>query len=87
MLQSRAVLVTAIICGTVALLGLLGIVGWLIYAGRDTAAILALVNALVSAAIYAKLRDVDHKAGRVEQQINGNTSRLMDAALKDKTNA
>jgi len=85
MLRHPAVFITAIMCGTVLGLGLLGVVGWLLYSGKDTAAILTLVNALVSAGIYAKLRDVDGKTTRVEQSVNGNTTRLMDAALKDKT--
>jgi len=84
MLRSTGVVVTLIICGSVVTLGLLGIIGWLLYAGRDTAAILTLVNSLIAAVTYMKLRDVDSRTTRVEQNVNGNTTRLMDAALRTK---
>lgn len=76
-LQSRAVLAVAIVCGTVVALALLLVLGWLIYAQRDATVILSLVSILLNALVYGRLR-------KVEQQTNGHTTRLMDAALKDK---
>lgn len=76
-LQSRAVLATAIVCGTFIALALLLVLGWLIYAQRDATLILSLVSILLNALVYSRLR-------RVEQQTNGHTTRLMDAALKDR---
>ena len=81
MLKHPGVMVAAIICGTILGLGLIGVLGLLLWAGKDTAALLTLVNALVSAMIYAKVRNVDARATRIEAQTNGATTRLMDHAL------
>ena len=78
MLRDRAVLITAIISGAVVALGFLLIIGWMLYTGHDPAALVAsiigLVNGVVLIFMYAKV-------GRVEQHVNGNTTKLLDAAL------
>lgn len=74
MLKSPAVMVAAIAAGTLLGLGLLATVGWLLYADKPVTDLLSLVSLLISGATYAK-------AKRIEQQTNGNTSRLMDHAL------
>lgn len=84
MLKTPAVAVAAIIAGTVLGLGLLGVVGWLLFADKDTAAILTLVNTILASASLAKTYAVASKADRIADQTNGHTTRLMDAALKDK---
>lgn len=76
-LQSRAVVVTFVICGTVVSLALVGALAWLAWAQRDATMVLSLVSLALNALVYGRLR-------KVEQQTNGHTTRLMDAALKDK---
>lgn len=82
MLQRTGVLITLIVCGTVVALGLLGVVGWLLYQQRDAQTVLNLVNLVLTAFLFKRVGDVDTRTARVEQHVNGNTTRLMDAALK-----
>lgn len=83
-MKSSAVWITLIICATLLGLGLLTVIGWLLYTDKDTAAVLTLVNTVMAAAVYGKVWSTHATTKRVEQQTNGNTTRLMDAALKDK---
>lgn len=84
MLRSTGAIITLIICGTVLGLGLLFVMGWLLYTEHEVQTIVSLINLLVTAFLYKRIGDVDVRAARVEQQTNGHTARLMDAALKDK---
>lgn len=81
MTQSRAVMVTLIICGTILGLALLSVVGILLYFGKDTAALLTLVNVFITAAGLAKTYSVERRTSRIEAQTNGTATRLMDHAL------
>jgi hypothetical protein len=81
-MSKPSVLITAIICGCVLGLGLLFVVGWLIYANRDTQTILTLVSLFLTAFLYKRVGDVDTRTARVEQNVNGNTSKLMDAVIQ-----
>ena len=77
MLKHPAVAVAALLCGTVVALAVLGIAGWLLYAGKDAVAIFTFVNGILGAWILVKLRGV-------EKNTNGTNTRLLDVALKDK---
>lgn len=79
--RTPSVMVALIICATILGLALFGVMGVLLYYGKDAGIFMTLVNAFLTAAVYAKVRDVDQKATRVEQQTNGATTRLMDHAL------
>lgn len=83
-MQSRAVAAVAIVCGTLVVLVFLGIMGWLLYTQRDATMLMTLVNTIVSVFLYKRLSDVDGRVRGVEKQTNGHTTRLMEAALKDK---
>lgn len=83
-LQSRAVLITVILCGTVVALALVGVLGWLAWAQRDASYIMTLVNTFLTALLFKRVSDVNGRVVTIEQQTNGHTARLMDAALKDK---
>lgn len=80
-LMDSKVLVTLAVCATVLGLALLSVVGILLYFGKDTAALLTLVNVLITAFGLAKTYSVDRRTTRIEQQTNGTTTRLMDHAL------
>jgi hypothetical protein len=75
------VVVTMIICGTVLGMALLAIVGILLFYGKDTAALLTLVNVVITAAGLAKTYSVSARTARIEAQTNGTQTRLMDHAL------
>lgn len=81
---SSNVIKTLIICATIIILALFIIVGWLAYAQRDATTIVAILNLLISSFILKQIYNVDGRVRGVENQTNGNTSRLMDAALKDR---
>ena len=81
MQQSRAVMVTLIICGTILGLALLSVIGVLLYFGKDTAALLTLVNVFITAANLTKTYGVERRTSRIEAQTNGTQTRLMDHAL------
>lgn len=81
MMQSRSVMVTLIICGTVLGLALLSVIGVLLYFGKDTAALLTLVNVFITAANLTKTYGVERRTSRIEAQTNGTQTRLMDHAL------
>ena len=83
-LQSRGVMVTAIICGTFVALALVGVLGWLAWAQRDANYIMTLVNTVLTALLFKRVSDVDGRVKSVETNTNGHTTRLMDAALKTK---
>lgn len=84
MLKTPWVMAVLIICGTLVSLGLLGVLAWLIYSERDAQTILALVNLFITAFLWKRVGDVDTRAARVEQQTNGNTTKILDAALGTK---
>lgn len=80
MLRSPAVLIVMIICSTVLTLGLLGAIVWLTATEHGTEAIFTLITLFavpVLGAMWANLTTMN-------QRLNGHTTRLMDAALKDK---
>lgn len=77
-----AVLITAIIGGTVLGLGLLAVVGWLLYSQRDAQTILNLVNLFLTAFLFKRVGDVDTRTARVEQHVNGNTTKMLDAVIQ-----
>jgi len=79
--QSRAVLVTLIICATLVILAVVGVLGWLAWAQRDASMVMSLVNTLVNVFVLKRLSDVNGRIWTIEQQTNGNTQRLMDAAF------
>lgn len=81
MMKTTAVMVTLIVCGTVLGLALLSVIGILLYYGKDTAALLTLVNVFITGAGLAKTYSVDRRTTRIEQQTNGTQTRLMDHAL------
>lgn len=83
-LQSRAVWITLILCGTFIALALVGVLGWLAWAQRDASYIMTLVNTFLTALLFKRVSDVNGRVVTIEQQTNGHTKRLMDAALKDK---
>jgi len=80
--RTPGVLVALIICATIVALGLLGVLGWLLYAQRDATIILTLVNTAVTLFIWTKVHTVDRRTGQIEKQTNGTSERLLDAALK-----
>lgn len=80
--QKPAVLITALVCGCVLGLGLLLVVGWLLYSQRDAQTVLNLVNLFLTAFLFKRIGDVDTRTARVEQHVNGNTSKLMDAVIQ-----
>lgn len=80
--QKPAVLITAIVCGTVLCLGLLTVVGWLLYWQRDTSTILTLVNLFLTAFLFKRVGDVDTRAAQIERHVNGTNTKLVDAVLQ-----
>lgn len=82
--RTPGVLVALIVCGTVVALGLLGVLGWLLYAQRDATVILSLVNMAVSLFVWTKVHSVDRRTGQIEKQTNGTSERLLDAALNKR---
>src|SRR5262245_18381323 len=84
MLRTPWVLAVASTCATIVALGLLGVVGWLLYTQRDAQTILNLVNLFLTAFLFKRIGDVDARTQRVEQNTNGHTTRLLDVALKNK---
>lgn len=83
-MRNPGVVAVLIVCSTVLGLALLGVMGWLLYQQRDVSTLLTLVNTFVSVFLLKRMSDVDGRVGKVESQTNGHTTRLMDAALKDK---
>jgi hypothetical protein len=80
--QNPAVLITAVICGCVLGLGLLFVVGWLLYTQRDAQTVLNLVNLFLTAFLFKRIGDVDTRTARVEQHVNGNTTKMLDAVIQ-----
>lgn len=87
MLRTPAVAVAAIVGGTVVGLGMLAVIGVLLYAGKDTTALLTLVNLVLTGGSMAKIYSVAAKAERIESNTNGTTTRLMDHALGPQPSA
>jgi len=83
-LKSKGVLVTVVICATAVTLALIGVLGWLAWAQRDANYIMTLVNTLLTALLFKRVSDVNGRVVSIERHTNGHTTRLMDAALKDK---
>lgn len=75
MFRDTRVVIVAIICGTFVVLGLLGMVGWLVYAERPTDALLLIMTSL----LVPLLTTVLAKVTTIGHQTNGTNSRLLDA--------
>lgn len=80
-MHDRAVLITAIICGSFLALGALMVLGYLVYQQRDTAAILSLVSTIISAVTLKVAADARSLANQVKEQTNGTQSRLVEAVI------
>lgn len=74
----------ALVCATVVIAGVVGVLAWLIFAQRDATMVLSFVSIMINALLYKQLADVRGTVRLVERQTNGTTTRLMDAALKDQ---
>jgi uncharacterized paraquat-inducible protein A len=76
------VVVAAIVCGTLVMLALIAVMGYLIDRGRDTAALMTFVTAtivpLISAVVLVRVERVGGTVETVRQQTNGAQSRLYD---------
>lgn len=83
-LKSKGVLITVVLCGTVVALALVGVLAWLAWAQRDASYIMTLVNTLLTALLFKRVSDVNGRVVSIEKHTNGHTTRLMDAALRDK---
>lgn len=75
MFKDHRVIIAAMICGTFVLLGLLGVVAWLVYAERPTEAVALIMSSLLVPLLTAVLA----KVTTVQHQTNGTNSRLLDA--------
>lgn len=71
---SDTVKITLIISGALVIAMLIGTIGWLVYTERDTAAIMALVGAVITPVLMALLYS---KTATVEKQTNGQMLRMM----------
>ena len=80
--QTPAVLITTIICASLLGMGLLFVVGWLLYTQRDAQTVLNLVNLFLTAFLFKRIGDVDTRTARVEQHVNGNTTKMLDAVIQ-----
>jgi len=81
-LRSPWVVAVLILCSTVAVLAVLFVVGWLLYANRDPAVVVSLINTAINAFLLKQMATMDGRVRTVETQTNGHTTRLMEAALK-----
>lgn len=78
MLRSTAIVVTALLCVTAAVLALIGGIVFLAFTGHGTDALTNYFNlAQLAGLVYAI-----GKIKSVERQTNGNLSKLTDAAIK-----
>ncbi len=79
--KNTAVAVTTVIAGTLMGLGLLVTIGLLLFKEKDTSALLTLVNTMLNAIVYAKLRSVEARTTKIESNTNGTNNRLLDHLL------
>lgn len=75
MFRDVRVVIVGMICATLVVLGLLGMVGWLVYSDRPTDALLLIMTSL----LVPLLTTVLAKITTVQHQTNGTTGRLLDA--------
>lgn len=80
---------TAIWAGVALIVAVLIAVTVLAAMGKDTTSILIVVNIavvpLLAALGYSKLKGIEEKTHNVQQNTNGNMSRILDALLAAKT--
>lgn len=83
-LRNPWVAAVAIFAALLLSLAVVGGMVWLLWAERDARMLLDLVQVVLYVVLFKRVSDVDGRVRTVETQTNGNTRRLMDAALKDK---
>ena len=76
----RTVVVTALICGTILILGVLGAIAWLSANGHGTEAIMTAIVVLV----FPLLGGMWSKLGAVQQQTNGERTKMMEAQWAER---
>ncbi len=79
--RDRWTIIATIFAGTVLVGGLLAVIYLLLAKDKDTSALLTLVNTLVSAVTYGKLRSVEARTTKIESNTNGTNNRLLDHLL------
>lgn len=77
MFRDWRVMVAGMFFGTVIILGLLAVVGYLALNDRSTEAVMVIVSSLIVPMLTVLLS----KVSTVQHHVNGNTSRLLDATL------
>lgn len=86
---SDAVKVTGIICGSIILIMLIVVIGWLVDRGRDTAAIMTLVGTLVTplfgAMLYGKLATVERQTNGAQHRLLSIVERTSDRSIQESS--
>ena len=81
---STGVLIAAILVGGVVAVAMLAVVGFLVYQGRDTAAILTVVNTLISSFALKSVYDLKGETRRVADNTNGTNTKLIDNLISNQ---